>query len=255
VAIQSAPGFESLRVQRKIYFYRAYAGRLPAGQPQYFDPAPILKTLDEIPPKDSRWYTLDEYGHEIRCWVDRLSPCPEIRFGRIRRSAPPQVEYQGAVSDLRLQPGRGLLEPAHIVFFPEGVVGCELNTFAPRVTRLAEYLQQTASCPAIKFGKLLQPDIAERLERLQDVTLFRLKVNAAYLRELVQLKEFREANDPEGFLNHAVQFGNGQIVEVILRPRPRSRESLEQRLVNVARGVMNYVDPPLRTQGVARWPD
>ena len=72
-------------VERKIYFYRADAGRDEAGRPRELAITQIAQALSGLPFAGGERYLETADGNALCCWVDRQRPLQRIRFGTIRR--------------------------------------------------------------------------------------------------------------------------------------------------------------------------
>jgi hypothetical protein len=235
-------------VERRIYFYRLDAGADEGGRPLPFDVRPALAWLGTLPFTADGRYLAEDDGNHTCCWPDHApndapDACPRLRFGSIRRSGFPQVEQGGALSQLDLSPDAGLAEQVHVIFFPNAIVGADFNYYGPRVTRLAAYLQaKVPDLPErLEFQPLLRPDVAEQLEQMRDVRLLRLRIHASYAARVA------EANRSLGAAFRAAErAGGGEEIEIVIRPRAYSRQTLPRRLLGMVRRVLAL--PDLRTE-------
>jgi hypothetical protein len=162
-------------INRKIYFYKIYAGRNAAGEPLQYDVKCALECIDRLSFSTKARYLEHEDDIQICCWIDDLCPPQKVRFGKIRRKDFPQVEHQGNLTSLLMPDESGLADCVHIVFFPENVIGIEYNYNGPRVTSISEYLHDKSknACSQIpEFELLLQYDVLERLEHIGEVRKF-----------------------------------------------------------------------------------
>ena len=110
-----------------------------------------------------------------------------MQFGKVRRTALPQLERAGSVTDLDLEDDAGLLEAIHVVFFPDNIVGCEYNHYGPRVSRLGGYMSAKSGKieESVVFRPLVRKDTLEQLNRLNEVRLFEISVYPPFI-EFVQ---------------------------------------------------------------------
>jgi hypothetical protein len=236
-------------VERRIIFYRLDAGADEGGRPLPFDIRPALAVVGALPFTADGRYLAEDDGNHTCCWPENASrhapdACPRLRFGSIRRSGFPQVEQGGTLSQLDLSPDAGLAEQVHVIFFPDAIIGAEFNFYGPRVTRLAAYLQAKVPdlCPReLSIQPLLRPDVADQLEQLRDVRLLRLRIHASYATRVA------EANRSLGAAFRAAQrAGGGEEIEIVIRPRAYSRQTLPQRLLGMVRRLAAL--PDLRTE-------
>lgn len=179
-------------INRKIYFYRIYAGSNFAGVPKPYDVKRVLESIDGLSFHTDDRYLKDEDGLEICCWIEELCSPQKVKFGKIKRDDLPQIEHKGKLTDLAMPEESGLAECVHVVFFPENIVGIEYNFDGPRVTRISDYLHVKAKdvCPqAPVFEQLLQCDVMKKLERMQSVRQFKLKVRESIFSSVQQADE------------------------------------------------------------------
>jgi hypothetical protein len=223
---------EVLTVDRKIYFFRANVGDNPDGSPIPFDPTPALNLIDHLPFDPQERYHVGTDGTETLCVVDRNSSPHRIRLGNVRRSDFPHEEERGVFSPLSIAAGKGLVEPIHVVFFPDNIVGCEFNFYGPRIGKLRTYLVAKGgeSCRGITFAALLRQNVADDLKRLRSLRAFQLKIHASYAETVEKADErlgsaFREAREA----------GGAELVEIILKPEKRSKAA------RLAEGFMDSV--------------
>ena len=116
-------------IERKIHFFRVDAGVDASGQPITYDPSPALQIIDRLPftEDESGRYLVDEDGNAIGVWPEVRDRRTALRFCQVRRNGLPQVEQAGVVNDLNIADNAGLLEPVHVVFFGENIVGADFN--------------------------------------------------------------------------------------------------------------------------------
>jgi hypothetical protein len=86
---------DRLYFNRKIYFYKIYAGNNAAGEPLNYDLKNVLDCINRLSFQTTERYLLDSDEMEICCWIDDLCPPQRVRFGKINRTILPQVEHRG----------------------------------------------------------------------------------------------------------------------------------------------------------------
>ena len=172
-------------LERKIHFYRADTGVDGGGRPLPFDPAPALTAIAGLPFADgpAGRYMVGDDGNAVCVWPGGGRALQTLRFCQIRRTGLPQLEQAGTVSDLNIAADAGLLEPVHVAFFPDNIVGADFNFYGPRLSRLGYYLRVKSgnAVPLASFYPLLRHDVAEQLDHLTELRLFDLKVKASYV--------------------------------------------------------------------------
>lgn len=181
-------------VQRRIYFYQVLAAD---GQklPYPFDPVPALNHIMTLPfdvkAKHNRYYD-DAFGGTLCCWQDQTRQFPSLVLANIRRKDFPHMELNGQLTSLAIPVAGGLAEPIHVVFFRNDVAGMtfaglEYNFYGPRANRVSEYFGEKAEgkVPLISLSALVDQDTSQRLRRLQNFRLFRMRINQSAI-ELVK---------------------------------------------------------------------
>ena len=226
-------------IERKIHFYLANSGADQTGRSLPFDARTVLPHLDNLPfAEDGRYLPVAD-GVVTCCWVDPARQHPRMRLASIRRSALPLVEQGGALQPLTIPTTSGLAEQIHIVFFPRNIVGAELNFYGPRISRLETYLANRgpSTLGPVTFEPLLRQDVAEQLERLRDIRLFRLKIRSTYAATVARA----DASLGRAF-QAAAEAGGAYDLEVILSPKPYSRGRLNERLLGTVRRLLRRPD-------------
>jgi hypothetical protein len=227
-AAKKSPGVPT--VERKIHFYRIHSGTDEAGKPLPFDPIPALQHIHSMPFDDAR-YMPSGNGAASVIWIDDVKKHPHVRMGDVRRNGLPSIERKGKLSPLDIPDGAGIAEQTHVVFFPDNIVGVEFNFYGPRAGRLITYLMSKASdkCPEFELNAILRQDVKERLKKLQDLTLFHLKMRASFADTLAQANQ----GLGDGF-KAAAEAGDAEEVEVVLKVKRGSKNFLKAGLKSVA---------------------
>jgi hypothetical protein len=205
-------------VERKIFFYRIHSNEKDdTGHPRKIDIPETLKDLAALPfDKTGRYMAHDATGNEYCAWLEKSDvEARQLVFGAVRRKGLPQMDDAGGhLSPLPIPDGAGLIEPIHVVFFDDGVVGSEFNFYGPRMSRLTQYLQ--VKCPdtfsGCWFDQLLRGDAIAELEQFSEISLVQLAIHAQ------DIETLRGANESlhEAFKSVA-NFGDPQKVEIVLR--------------------------------------
>jgi hypothetical protein len=221
------------RVTRKIYFFRADVGSDDAGQPLPYDPQPALDHIRQLPFRsgaDGNYWDGPEDSVTC-CWVDNDQAPRRLRLGDIRRRYLPRVEDAGVLTDLQIPRTSGIAEEIHVIFFPENIVGSEFNFYGPRMSRLRRYLAaKTADIAVVPyFEALLRRDVLEKLNNLEDVRLFQLKIRRSWIDTVTQADR-----DLGAAFDAAARAGQAEEVEIVLKSQAYSRNPIASRLLRTA---------------------
>jgi hypothetical protein len=230
-------------LERKIHFYRADIGVDGGGRPLIFDPGPALAAINALPFTDgpAGRYLVDDTGNAVCAWPSVQGGLRSLLYCQIRRTGLPQLEQAGTVSDLNIAADAGLLEPVHVTFFPNNIVGADFNFYGPRLSRLGYYIRVKSSnaVPLAIFNPLLRLDVSAQLDHLTEIRLLDLTVQASYIETVRQA----DASLGEAFAANArVLDGDVEELEIVLRPSKNARL-----------GALNRLLAPLRT--LARGPE
>ena len=221
----------AFEVERKIHFYRVEGERDERRNLLLYDPVPVLDCIDGLAEDTER--RLDrEDGNSSMCWVHRRTAPQRLRLATVRRTALPSVEARGQVTFLSLPEDAGLADMTHVVFFDNNIVGADFNSYGPRLNRLAEYMALKANGvgPFVSFTVLLDPDVAEKLNNMEQVRLFEYRIRAADVEMLAQKDE-----SVFGALRATKNLGHAGEVGVILKPEKHKRESIGQGPLDMAK--------------------
>ena len=216
----------SNELQRKILFFRIDIGVDDGGVPLTYNPVPTLSAIEALPfvnGDDSR-YQLQDDGSAL-CLINYTNQNrPRVQFCRVRRTGLPQLETAGHVTDLNIEPETGLLEAAHLMFFPGNIVGAEYNHFGPRISRLGTYLLQKSGLDYEKiiFRALLRGDASAQLDRLTDLRLIEIAIVPAFAEVTRQSDE--SLADALAANGRAIQ-ATPKILELKLQPQANERQS------------------------------
>jgi hypothetical protein len=160
-----------------------------------------------------------------------------MRMLDIRRADLPQVEAGGLLAPLPMSPDAGLAEQIHITFFPNNVVGSELNFRGPRVSRLGPINNVRAFGARIEIRPLFRDDAVRQLDEMGELRMARLKLR----RGAGPLLNRIDQSLAEAF-ERTAEFSADADVDLVFRRPPRSRESLPDRVRNAFRAMANSED-------------
>lgn len=228
-------------VERKIHFYRVSVGEDESGKPLPFDPLPALKVIDKLPfnNSDEGRYEVDSDGNALCVTICDFTSQTNIKvqFGKVRRTALPQLEKAGSVTDLDLEDDAGLLEAIHVVFFPDNIVGCEYNHYRPRVSRLGGYMRAKSGKieESVAFRLLVRKDTLEQLNRLNEVRLFEMSVYPSFTESVRHV----DRGLGDALSASASVFEELKVAEVVLRPGNQGRISALRKSLSSIRGLFS----------------
>ncbi len=217
-------------VERKIYFYRVNTDLENEGDPE-FDPMVAVQRISQLTFVNGARYLSTEDGNDVCVWPFLNARGVRLQLGVVRRAGLPLLEDGGNVIPLPIGDNQGLLEPIHIVFFPNGILGAEFNFYGPRVSWLPVYLREKLpDLPRVRLDMLVRQDVQDQLLHMQNVRIARLRLHRSHFDLAQQADEslfeaFRAAQDA----SQAVA------VELELRPERYSRQGLPGRALNWVR--------------------
>ena len=217
------------RLKRTIRFHRIHF--VPDRRPKTpYESGPLLAGLRALLPTGDRYL---EQGERVTlCLPDFDGPPARLRIVNIRRHDLPQVEASGVLSPLGIGRTAGLADQIHVVFFPDNVVGSEFNYYGPRVTRLADVIRGKGIGPAVELRDLVREDVIARLDEMTDVTAATLTIDRS------QIEVTRQADATLArALDETAEFAERGILELTIRRRPHSRETLTDRVRSVWRAL------------------
>lgn len=180
----------------------------------------------------------DVEGNGVCCWVHQNAH-PGLQVGNLRRTGLPQLERRGNMVPLEIPAAGGLVELVHVVFFPNNIVGSEFNFYGPRLSRLGHYLGVKAGHihKSVEFLPLLRQDVLDQLSRLKDIRLFQIKMRASYADVIAEADK-----DLGSAFAAAAKAGDAETIEIILSPKPYSREPISEKLLSLAKRLAKRTD-------------
>lgn len=226
---QPKRGSKKNELERKIHFYRADCGTGKNGKPLVYKHGAAIAHIAKLPFSDhkagGRYFEDEE--NVYCCWTE--TDPNKIRFAVIRRDAWPQIEEQGNVSPLNIPANAGLVEIIHVRFFPKNIVGFDSNFYGPRLPRLGRYINQVAAGigPKVNFNPLLRRDALNELQG-KDLRVFSMRIKRS------EIETVKKANIALGKAFEATdEVSQADEVQVILRPKPYSRDTLGKKLKGI----------------------
>lgn len=204
------------KVERRIMFFFADVGEDEAGEWMLFDEEPHLKAVAEL--EGDQRYCGHGDGRVLCAWA--MPKLRRLKVGNIRRSDLPQVEQDGKLKGLGLPSDAGLAEQMHVVFFDDNIVGADFNFYGPRISSLATFLKLRAGAPNdLEFDPLVLRDIGPLIERVNEVTLFQLRIRPSFMEEVQKADA-----DLHSAFESAQRVSDAGQLEVTMRIGPHSRD-------------------------------
>lgn len=216
-------------IEREIRFYRVDTGDNASGKPKIFNPTPVFEHINKLDWKNKGDRYWDDNGKITGCWVHDSGKPSKIVLGGIRRVDLPQIENQGEITPLEIPEKSGLVEQTHIVFFDNNIVGCDVNFFGPRISRLSYYLSEKAFGVApeiMKFNPILRRDVYKQLKKMKFLKMMTLRIRAPYVETIAKIND----NLGEAFKS-ALQAGQTDDAEIILKTTKRHQGWLASSLL------------------------
>lgn len=227
-------------IERKIWFFRAHP-TTPATSWRW-DPVHIASQIEAVPfmgggatRRGQRLMRMDG-DRTATALIDDTSGNPHIRFGHARKNALPEIldESSGDTSGLNITNDQSLFEQSHIVLFQNGIIGVVFNWYGPRPHQFATFSDWILQDEDHHFfmGRLVDPDVAQRLDDLVSIHDIDLNIDVPYATRLDQL-----APGIGGALQAAYESQAGQSVRLRLHADARSDKSLPQRFMGGVRDL------------------
>lgn len=235
---QPKKGSKRNEVERKIHFYRADCGTGENGKPVAYKHGPPLAHIEGLSFTDleSGGRYLEDDGNVYCCWFG--NDPNKIRFAVIRRDAWPQIEEQGKLSPLSYPANAGLIEVIHVRFFPKNIVGFDSNFYGPRLPRLGRYINRVAPGvgPKVNFNPLLRKDALKELTG-KDLRVFSMRIKSS----AVEVIEEADKSLGKAF-KASDEVSQADEVQVILKPKPYSRDNLGKKLMDATKKLAKRGD-------------
>jgi hypothetical protein len=209
-----------MELMRTIRFYRiGYLGQPPD---RIVDAEPLLHAIDAVTKSGDRYVVSGE--RVALCLPDSFVP-GRLRILNVRRSDLPQIEEDGVLQPLPLRRNAGLADQIHVFFFDNNVIGAEFNFYGPRPSRLADFVRAKSLGEQIYVDRLLRDDVIARLDDFAEIRMARLKVSRGMTGLVTRID-----HDLGEALTRAAEFTDAADVELVVRRRPRSHDSLALRI-------------------------
>lgn len=226
-------------ISRNIYFYRLNAGFKNSGAPISVDLPMIFEHIDQIPFDNPKRY-LPFDGRNICCWVVEKNYPIHIILGNIRTDTFPLLVNKGKFTPLDIVDGSEMAENIHIVIFEDYTLGFEYNTFGPRITSLADYINSKAhdvNKQIITMEPLIQRDQISRLVQLKTINSFTIRVKPG----IVQVDRFMDL--PILKVLEACQSGSGaDSIEITFKASKKVGVYLSPDLLQSAVGIAKNIE-------------
>ncbi len=216
-----------------VRFYSVTVGGPPHGPAMRFDASKALTEIDQLPlsftDTANTRYQHRRNDRSLHTIVDS-SGSGEVcfRFCEVNRADLPQIEAEGAITDLQLEEREGLMEATHCIAFKPGLLAA-VSKRGPSPTSLGKYiLAKIQDSPgSLDVVPLVHMDIISRLQRLQTISLMELKLSPS------QIPIVRGASDDLDKLFEAqlAMWNEQSRLEVIIRPAQSSVHGARQKLL------------------------
>ena len=247
------------KVERTIYFYRSFVGVSDTGDYEPFDPTPAMDSIQAFVGTPDWYQDYDAVNDDVLGLLpDGLyQGYPTARLCLIRRTAIPQLELGGTITDIpNLHQDQGVVEVTHLVFFPDNVIGSEYNHFGPRISRLPIYLREkiptNEDVKNLRLSVLTRGDTTAILDELTSVHTLEMAV-------LPSVRALIRNRDPGlgAALDGIAGIGNADVVKLSYTASVNERESLLQRLAGLFKELLpnpEFVNGTSKLQLTAKRP-
>ena len=224
-----------------IGFFAVSMGGPPHGAAVKFDTADALCEIDKLgfvgsAVRRTRYMHTQNDKAVYTAIVRRTDEEICFKFCEVNRGDLPQIEEAGIVEPLPLAEDQGLMHATHCIAFRPGLIGAVLN-IGPPVSRLAGYIRRKkVNGPTkLQVKPLVHRDVIERLNKLESISLFQLKLSPSQLP--VIRGAWRELDN--SFEAQLGMWSEQATLEVVIRPLASSqrsaRGSLLDPLISLAR--------------------
>jgi hypothetical protein len=126
-------------VERRIFFYRAFVGEQVVQREAQFNFPVFCRAIQNAAPTPEGRYLDDGDDSVLAAYVDGER---SLRFGRIRRSNLPLLVEEDRFREIQVSDRGGIFECVHVRYFPPATLGVVFNFYAPRISRLAQYMKR-----------------------------------------------------------------------------------------------------------------
>ena len=232
-------------ISRNIYFYKLNAGLKKSGIPTEVDFRTIFNYIDQIPFEDPNRY-LPYNGRHICCWVIEKEYPIHIILGNIRTDTFPLLVKKGQFTPLHVPEGEEMAENIHIVIFKDYTVGFEYNSYGPRITSLAEYINIKAhevNQQIITMEPLIQKDQIARIVQLKKISSFTLRIKPGF----VQVDKYKKLPILEA-LALCEGVGGADTIEITYKASKKIGAFLSPDLLQSAVGIAKEIDSDMMVE-------
>lgn len=142
--------------------------------------------------------TLSKYffpdNNDVRIFAHKIeygsSPCKLI-LAKTHTDLLPGKEKKQKIEPLNLSDDRdqkqGLTHKTHVCIFKDGIVGIESHKDSVTANQISQLIRHFTGHP-INLRALLNSDYSSKLSKLQDITMFKIKISSELLNDLKQEK-------------------------------------------------------------------
>ncbi len=206
---------------RHIYFYQA--------NPQNASFKEIIDELVLLPDDDK--YSEYSDGQRAFCLLEQENN--GIIKGRLCSWRDSDFPFKSTIGNLEIEPlelaeDDGLVEITHFVYFPEkDILGLEYNYQGPRIGKLADHINKKLNAVGVEkprfvdFTPLFDSNTLKQLDKMGEIRAISLMVPKNHLDSIKDL----DANI-HGALSSAMNFGELEEVELVLRPKKNGRKPI-----------------------------
>jgi hypothetical protein len=219
-------------IKKKVFFYEIHIDGTRLANNRLFNFERFAELISRLPHTEAGRY-LEGGEDSILCAYPNGTR--SLRFGRIRRSNLPQLVDGETFEDLPVSALGGILECSHVVYFPPATIGAEFNFYAPRMSRLAQYIRAKLPFDGVfELLPILARDPLQTLQRFESIKEVSLKVATAMAPELRR----RRAGPITSVVEAAAEAGVETIDVSLSAPTGRAHQGLTLAIRNGVRNIL-----------------
>jgi hypothetical protein len=238
------------RVARVIQFYRVrFFLKDASNHTTEVDPHGLFQSVAAMPGSQHPpgRYLMFADGNALAMEIDHIDGDVAGKIANFRQTDLPLVDDKQTKHPLTIRPEEGLYYPAHFVLFGGQVLGFEANFYGPRASAIDHFLSQTLrdNVSRVELQAIPKSGALERLRRIRDVKLFRIRV----ARDVIERSRVLDENVFDG-LDALKRSTTSEELEIAFRPSKYSRGTFP---LSWKRNIPRYLSDPVAKEGTSEF--